>query len=160
MQRVLQEMAEPVHTDAQLGSNFQPFDVGELLESVVSALRDQSAHLRASVILRIIEDVEMTGDLAGLHRILLRLLVEAVNAAPPGDVLFFDMRGRVGHGLELALRGAHNWRPRLLLVQQALALHRGQIYFDVNALSGPEARISFPATCIRWPKPQLKQQFA
>jgi len=154
LQQLLQDVGETAQADQSIELAVEPFDVAQLLEAVAEAVREHAMAKRVSVIVSVIEDLELTGDLIRLRRVVSRLLTDAVNTSQVADFVFMDMVGQRGGGLEIILRGAWIWRPSLSLAEKLIGMHGGSIVFDREAAAGPELRIEFPAQRLRWPKPK------
>jgi signal transduction histidine kinase len=145
------------HHDFQEVLNFEKpiiltelrFDLAEALEAVVEGLREQAEHKRVSIILQVIEDVEVVGDLARLRRLLRQLMADAVNMARAGDCVKVDLTRAAQGGAGVSIQGAEFWRPEISWARKVLGLHGGSVAFDAG---GVKLGLELPGTRLHWPQ--------
>lgn len=161
----------------------QPSDVAELVEISVKIVRESAIQRGISVIARVIEDVEVTGDVTRLKQVLLNILTNAIKFSPEGGMVQVDMK-RDGFGnLLISVRDAGIGISRedaervfepfvqveggssrrfggmglgLAIARRVARLHGGDLALNGEAGIGTEALFTLPAVRIGWPKPRGK----
>ena len=160
LQRLINELAETTRVGTSTVLDVQVFDVAELLEATAHSLLDETVALSSPLLLRVIEDVELTADLARLRKVFHYLLAEAVKATPETESIYLDMHRSNGGNLEIVLRCVEDWQPDLTFATAIISLHGGQIALTRQSPKVSEVRLSLPASRVHWPKPQQKRQVA
>ena len=152
LQRLINELGETTRIGASAVLDAQVFDVAELLEATVHGLQDETIPLRSSLLLRVIEDVELVADLARLRKVVHYLLAEALKVTSETECIYLDMHRSNAGDLEIVLRCVEVWQPDLTFALAMISLHGGQIALNSQAPKGSEVRITLPASRVHWPK--------
>ncbi len=161
----------------------QPSDVSELVEVAVKIVREHATQRGISVIARVIEDVEVTGDITRLKQVLLNILTNAIKFSPEGGIVQVDMKRDGQNGLAITVRDAgigiskedaervfepfvqlENGSNRrfggmglgLAIARRVARLHGGELTLNGESGVGTEACFTMPGIRIRWPKPRAK----
>ncbi len=159
----------------------QPSDVAELVEVSVKIVRESATQRGISVIARVIEDVEVTGDVTRLKQVLLNVLTNAIKFSPEGGMVQVDMKRDVAGNLLISVRDAgigiskedaqRVFEPfvqvesgssrrfggiglGLAIARRVARLHGGDLTLNGEAGIGTEALFTLPAVRIGWPKPR------
>ncbi len=157
----------------------QPSDVAELVEVSVKIVRESATQRGISVIARVIEDVEVTGDITRLKQVLLNVLTNAIKFSPEGGMVQVDMKRDVAGNLLISVRDAgigiskedaqRVFEPfvqvesgssrrfggmglGLAIARRVARLHGGDLTLNGEAGIGTEALFTLPAVRIGWPK--------
>ncbi len=160
LQRLINELGETTRIGASAVLDVQVFDIAELLEATVHGLQDETIPLRSSLLLRVIEDVELVADLARLRKVFHYLMAEALKVTSETEFIYLDMHRSNAGDLEIVLRCLEVWQPDLTFALAIISLHGGQIVLNSQAPKGSEVLITMPASRVRWPKPQQKRDVA
>jgi len=186
LQGLINEILEATRIErGTLQLDEQPNDAAELIEVVAKIVRDQATQARISVVARVVEDVEVTGDLTRLKQVILNILSNAIKFSPEGGVVNMDMLRAPNGDLLITVRDAgigisdedaervfepfvqvENGSNRrfggmglgLSNARRIAQLHGGSLTLKGQSGSGTEARLTLPATRVRWPKPKAKTQ--
>lgn len=161
----------------------QPSDVAELVEVSVKIVRESATQRNISVIARVIEDVEVTGDITRLKQVLLNIFTNAIKFSPEGGIVQVDMKRDAKGNLLISVRDAgigiskydaervfepfvqvENGSNRryggmglgLAIARRVARLHGGDLVLIGDAGVGTEALLTLPAVRIGWPKPRSK----
>ncbi len=161
----------------------QPNDAAELIEVTAKIVRDQATQAKISVVARVIEDVEVTGDLTRLKQVILNILTNAIKFSPEGGVVNVDMQRGRGGELAILVRDAgigiseadaeRVFEPfvqaeagsnrrfggmglGLSIARRIARLHGGDLTLKGQSGGGTEARFVLPAARVRWPKSAAK----
>ncbi len=165
----------------------QPSDVAELVEVSVKIVRESATQRGISVIARVIEDVEVIGDVTRLKQVLLNVLTNAIKFSPSGGIVQVDMKRDVAGNLIISVRDAgigiskedaervfepfvqvENGSTRrfggiglgLAIARRVARLHGGELVLNGEGGIGTEALFTLPAVRILWPKPSSKAKSA
>ncbi len=165
----------------------QPSDVAELVEVSVKIVRETATQRGISVIARVIEEVEVTGDVTRLKQVLLNVLTNAIKFSPEGGMVQVDMKRDVAGNLKISVRDAgigiskedaeRVFEPfvqvesgssrrfggmglGLAIARRVARLHGGDLVLNGEAGIGTEALFTLPAIRINWPKPRSKVKSA
>ena len=165
----------------------QPSDIAELVEVSVKIVRESATQRNISVIARVIEDVEVMGDVTRLKQVLLNVLTNAIKFSPEGGIVQVDMKRDVLGNLLINIRDAgigiskedaervfepfvqvENGSSRrfggmglgLAIARRVARLHGGELVLNGEAGIGTEAIFTLPAVRIGWPKPRSKVKSA
>ena len=161
----------------------QPSDVAELMEVSVKIVREPATQRNISVIARVIEDVEVTGDITRLKQVLLNILTNAIKFSPEGGIVQVDMKRDAAGNLLISVRDAgigiskvdaeRVFEPfvqvesgsnrhyggmglGLAIARRVARLHGGELALNGDAGAGTEALLTLPAVRVRWPKSRSK----
>ena len=161
----------------------QPSDAAELIEVAVKIVRDQASKAKISLVARVIEDVEVMGDITRLKQVLLNLLTNAIKFSPEGGIVQLEMLRGLGGGLLITIRDAgigisredaervfepfvqlENGSNRrfggmglgLAIARRVARLHGGDLSLEGELGVGTEARFTLPPNRVHWPKPATK----
>ena len=167
--------------------NEQPSDVAELIEVSVKIVRESATQRGISVIARVIEDVEVMGDVTRLKQVLLNVLTNAIKFSPEGGMVQVDMKRDGAGSLLISVRDAgigiskedaeRVFEPfvqvesgssrrfggmglGLAIARRVARLHGGELTLNGEAGIGTEAVFTLPAVRIGWPKPRSKVKSA
>ena len=167
--------------------NEQTNDVAELVEVSVKIVRESATQRNISVIARVIEDVEVTGDIPRLKQVLLNILTNAIKFSPEGGIVQVDMKRDVRGNLLVSVRDAgigiskedaervfepfvqvENGSNRrfaglglgLAIARRVARLHGGELVLNGESGIGTEALLSLPAVRISWPRAKSKVKAA
>ena len=151
LQRLMDELTEVSQTERPTSAVAQPIDVAEMLEEAANLLREKAQLKQVSLILRVIEDVELVGDLRRLRKVFLRLMSDSIQAAPAGEIVAIEMRFLIGEGLEISFQGSAAWQPEVSFVRQIIESHGGRLDLGNANANDFEVRLIFPATKLRMP---------
>ena len=165
----------------------QPSEVAELVEVSVKIVRESATQRGISVIARVIEDVEVMGDVTRLKQVLLNILTNAIKFSPEGGMVQVDMKRDVAGNLLISVRDAgigiskedaeRVFEPfvqvesgssrrfggmglGLAIARRVARLHGGELTLNGEAGIGTEAVFTLPAVRIGWPKPRSKVKSA
>ena len=144
----------------------QTNDLTTLIDEAIKEAVPRAALTRVSVVARLYEDVEVTGDLPRLKSLVAALIMRAVTAAPQGSAVQVEMmRGEAGD-LMLAVRDkgavvaaedvARSLQPfsgiglSLAIARRVARLHGGDIALSPGKEGGMEARLVLPAARMGW----------
>lgn len=152
LQRLINELAETTRIGSSTVLDVQVFDVAELLEATAHGLQDETVALRSPLLLRVIEEVEVTADLARLRKVVHYLLAEALKVTSETECIYLDMYRSVRDDLEIVLACVEDWQPDLTFALAIISLHGGQIALNKQAPKSSEVRIILPSRLVRWPK--------
>ena len=151
LQALLKDVVDVSQNRLHNNVEVEVFDVAQLLEQIAESMREQAAHRFVSIIVSVIEDVELRGDLFRLRRVSLRLLASAISASVSGGSVLMRMQRDVRGGLVIIFRGPEKWRPELSLARKLISAIGGKIIFDEGVTLEPEVRLSFPLKQLHWP---------
>ena len=160
LQRLINELGETTRVGASAVLDVQVFDIAELLEASAHGLQDEIIPLRSPLLLHVIEDVELTADMARLRKVFHYLLAEALKVTPETGCIDLDMHRGMSGDLEIVVSCVEPWQPDLTFALTIISLHGGQISLNSQTQKGAEVRITLPASRVHWPKPQQKRQVA
>ncbi len=160
----------------------QPNDMAELIEVTVKIVRDNAMQQGISMIAEVVDDVEVTGDLTRLKQVVLNLLTNAIKFSSRGSTVRIDMRRDSAHNLVISVKDTgigispenarrvfepfvqvDNGSNRrfggmglgLSIARKVARLHGGDLVLDGQVGVGTEARLTLPASRVRWPKSKL-----
>ena len=163
--------------------NEQPSDVAELIEISVKIVRESATLHGISVIARVIEDVEVMGDVTRLKQVFLNVLTNAIKFSPEGGMVQVDMKRDSAGNLLISVRDAgigiskedaeRVFEPfvqvesgssrrfggmglGLAIARRVARLHGGELTLNGEGGIGTEAVFTLPAVRIGWPKPRSK----
>ena len=151
LQRILGELSEAADSNQNTAGFEQLIDVAEMLQSVAETLRNQAELKNLIIILRVIDEVEVRGELRRLRKVLLRLLSDAVAAVAVMDTISLEMRSTGDGGLEIAILSSVPWLPQTSFVKQIIASHGGKLLLKDLETAEFEVRLLLPAQRINWP---------
>lgn len=156
----------------------QDIDVAELIEISTKICRDQATKSNITIIARVQEDINLTGDLTRLKQVLVNLLTNAIKFSPAKSVINIDMKRGPDHQLIIAIRDAgigvsaadteRVFEPfvqldegstrrfggvglGLSIARRIARLHGGDVTLQGTLGGGTEARLIIPAARLRWP---------
>jgi PAS domain S-box-containing protein len=165
--------------------NEQEVDVAEVAEIAAKQCRDQAEKAGVTVVLRLFEDVRITGDQARLKQIITNLLSNAVKFSPSGSVVNAEFsRGQAnefifevkdaGIGIktedvdrvfEPFVQADEGLTRRfgglglgLALARKIARLHGGDISLSSAPGAGTVARLTLPPSRVIWPSARQSGQ--
>lgn len=157
----------------------QPTDAAELVEVAAKMCRDQADKSDTTVILRLIDGIEIDCDLTRMKQVILNLMTNAIKFSPPGGIVNIEMRRAAGGNFQLAIADAgvgikaediqrifepfvqaENGANRrfggvglgLAIARKIARLHGGDITLESQPGAGTTAYLTIPATRVTWPK--------
>ncbi len=158
--------------------NEQEVDVAEVAEIAAKQCRDQAEKAGVTVVLRLFENVRITGDQARLRQIITNLLSNAVKFSPSGSVVnaefsrgqanefIFDVKDAgigikaedVDRVFEPFVQADEGLTRRfgglglgLALARKIARLHGGDISLSSAPGAGTVARLTLPPSRVIWP---------
>lgn len=161
----------------------QDIDAAELIEVAIKICRNQATESDISMIARVQEDVNLSGDLTRLKQVLVNLLTNAIKFSPPKTVVNIDMNRGADSQLIISIRDAgigistedeeRIFEPfvqldegstrrfggvglGLSIARRIARLHGGDVTIRGSEGIGTEARLIIPAARLRWPNPEPK----
>ncbi len=161
----------------------QQIDAAELVETAVKICRSQATRSNVSLIVRVIDDVLINGDLTRLKQVVLNLVSNAIKFSPEGGVVNIDMQPSHNLQLVISIRDAgvgikledieRVFEPfaqgeqgadrkfggmglGLAIARKIARLHGGEVTLDGKLGIGTQANIILPPDRVRWPKPRSK----
>ncbi len=162
----------------------QDIDVAELIEASTKICRDQATKSDISIIARVQEDVNLTGDLTRLKQVLVNLLTNAIKFSPAKTIINIDMKHGRDNQLIIAIRDAgigispedaeRVFEPfvqldegstrrfggvglGLSIARRIARLHGGDVTLKGSEGIGTEACLVIPAARLRWPSSRSKE---
>ncbi len=161
----------------------QDIDAAELIEVTTKICRNQATKSDISIIARVQEDVNLSGDLTRLKQVLVNLLTNAIKFSPPKTVINIDMTRGADSQLIISIRDAgigissedaeRIFEPfvqldegstrrfggvglGLSIARRIARLHGGEVTIQGSEGLGTEARLIIPAARLRWPNSEPK----
>lgn len=161
----------------------QQIDAAELVETAVKICRSQATRSKVSLIVHVIDDVLINGDLTRLKQVVLNLVSNAIKFSPEGGIVNIDMQRGHNFQLLISIRDAGvGIKPEdvervfepfaqgeqgadrkfggmglgLAIARKIARLHGGDVTLDGELGIGTEAKIIMPPDRIRWPKARPK----
>lgn len=162
----------------------QDIDAAELIEASTKICRDQATKSDISVIARVQEDVNLTGDLTRLKQVLVNLLTNAIKFSPPKTIINIDMKRGSHNELVIAIRDAgigisaddaeRVFEPfvqldegstrrfggmglGLSIARRIARLHGGDVALKGLDGIGTEACLTLPPARVCWPRSSLEK---
>lgn len=162
----------------------QDIDAAELIEASTKICRDQATKSDISIVARVQEDINLTGDLTRLKQVLVNLLTNAIKFSPPKTIINIDMKRGRDDQLIIAIRDAGigisaadaervfepfvqldegNTRRfggiglGLSIARRIARLHGGDVTLKGSEGIGTEACLTIPAARLRWPGSRSKK---
>ncbi len=163
----------------------QDIDVAELIEASVKICRNQATKSDISIVARVQEDVNLTGDLTRLKQVLVNLLTNAIKFSPVKTIVNIDMKRGRDDQLLISIRDAgigmsaedaeRVFEPfvqldegstrrfsgvglGLSIARRIARLHGGDITLKGAEGFGTEASLTLPAARLRWPSSTSKNE--
>jgi PAS domain S-box-containing protein len=160
----------------------QPADAAELVEIAAKMCRDQAVTADITLVLRLIDGVELVCDMTRLKQVFLNLLTNAIKFSPAGGIVNVEMQLKSDQGLILAIRDAgvgikaedierifepfvqaENGSTRrfggiglgLAIARKIARLHGGDICLESQPGAGTTATLTIPASRILWPQTKI-----
>ncbi len=161
----------------------QQIDAAELVETAVKICRSQATRSKVSLIVHVIDDVLINGDLTRLKQVVLNLVSNAIKFSPEGGIVNIDMQRGHNFQLLISIRDAGvGIKPEdvervfepfaqgeqgadrkfggmglgLAIARKIARLHGGDVTLNGELGIGTEAKIIIPPDRIRWPKARPK----
>ncbi len=158
----------------------QEIDTAELVEAAVKMCRDAAEKADVTIIARVVEGIEINGDLTRLKQVLINLIANAAKFSKPGGFVNVGLRQTGGGGLAIAVRDdgigikpedlkrifepfvqADEGMTRrfggvglgLSIARKIAQLHGGDVTIESKAGAGTTALLLLPTGRIAWPKP-------
>lgn len=165
----------------------QPSDAAELVEIAGKMCRDQADKSDTTVILRLIDGVDIECDLTRMKQVILNLMTNAIKFSPPGGIVNIEMRRAAGDSFVLSIADAgvgikaedmeRIFEPfvqaedganrrfggvglGLAIARKIARLHGGDITLESQPGAGTTAFLTLPASRIRWPIVKPKNHVA
>jgi signal transduction histidine kinase len=159
----------------------QEADAGELTEVAVKMCRDAAEKADVTIVARIVDGVELAGDITRIKQVLINLITNAVKFSAPGGVVNVVFEATAGGGLSIAVRDggigirkddlqrifepfvqADSGTSRrfggiglgLAIARKIAMLHGGNVTLESELGVGTTARLVLPAARIAWPAAQ------
>ena len=155
----------------------QEADAAELVEVAVKMCRDTAEKADTTIVARIVEGVELRGDITRIKQVLINLITNAVKFSPPGGFVNVGFERTASGGLAIAVRdGGVGIRREdierifepfvqadagtsrrfggiglgLSIARKIAMLHGGDVVIESEYGAGTTARLVLPAARIEW----------
>jgi PAS domain S-box-containing protein len=158
----------------------QEADAGELVEVAVKMCRDAAERADATIVARIVDAVEIRGDITRVKQILINLITNAVKFSSAGGFVYVGFEQLAAGGLAIAIRDSgFGIRPEdiakvfepfvqadegmarrfggiglgLSIARKLARLHGGDVTLESDIGVGTTAKLILPAARVTWPAP-------
>jgi PAS domain S-box-containing protein len=158
----------------------QEIDAAELVEVAVKMCRDAAEKADVTIVARLVDGIEIVGDLTRLKQVLINLIANAAKFSKPGGVVNVGFDRGAGGGVAITVRDegigikpddikrifepfvqADEGMARrfggvglgLTIARKIARLHGGDVTIESNSGAGVTASLLLPAERITWPKP-------
>ncbi|MBI2717321.1 MAG: HAMP domain-containing histidine kinase [Rhizobiales bacterium] len=156
----------------------QEADAAEILEVAVKMCRDLAETADTTIVARVIEGIEIKGDITRIKQVLINLITNAVKFSPAGGFVNIAFERTETGGLAIAVRDAgvgirkedldRIFEPfvqadqgssrrfggiglGLSIARKIAEMHGGAVTIESEYGMGTTARLIFPAARIEWP---------
>ena len=156
----------------------QEADAAEVVEVAAKMCRDAAERADATIVARIIDSVEIRGDVTRLKQILINLITNAVKFSSPGGYVYVGFERQDSGSLAITIRDsgigigpgdiAKVFEPfvqaddgmarrfggmglGLSIARKLARLHGGDVTLDSAVGCGTTARLSLPSSRVVWP---------
>lgn len=158
----------------------QEIDAAELVEVAVKMCRDMAEKADVTIVARVVDGIEIKGDITRLKQVLINLIANATKFSKPGEFVNVGLERTAGGGLVIAVRDsgigikpddlkrifepfvqADEGMARrfggvglgLSIARKIAWLHGGDVTIESNVGAGATASLLLPAERVTWPKP-------
>ncbi len=158
----------------------QEIDAAELVEVAVKMCRDAAERADVVIVARVVDGIEIKGDITRLKQVLINLIANAAKFSKPGGFVDVALERAAGGGLAIAVHDdgigikpedlerifepfvqADEGMARrfggvglgLSIARKIAQLHGGNVTIESQAGSGTTASLLLPAWRIAWPEP-------
>lgn len=158
----------------------QEIDAAELVEVAVKMCRDAAEKADVVIVARVVDGIEIKGDITRLKQVLINLIANAAKFSKPGEFADVAMERTAGGGLAVVVRDsgiginpddikrifepfvqADEGMSRrfggvglgLSIARKIAQLHGGDVTIESRAGSGTTASLLLPAERVAWPEP-------
>jgi signal transduction histidine kinase len=155
----------------------QEADAAELVEVAVKMCRDAADRADATIIARVVDGVELRGDITRIKQVLINLVTNAVKFSPPGGFVNIGFEKTAQGGLAISVRdGGVGMRKEdldrvfepfvqadtgssrrfggiglgLSIARKIAHLHGGNVTLESEFGVGTTARLILPASRVQW----------
>jgi PAS domain S-box-containing protein len=162
----------------------QEADAAELAEVALKMCRDQAAAADVTLVAKLVDGIEIRGDLTRLKQVLLNLATNAIKFSPPGGYVNLTFSKATNGGLTITVRDAgigirsedlaRVFEPfvqadqgtarrfggiglGLAIARKIARLHGGDIILESQYGTGTSAHFSLPPARVMWPKRTLSE---
>jgi len=162
----------------------QEIDAAELVEVAVKLCRDAAERADVTILARVVDGIEITGDVTRLKQVLINLIANAAKFSKAGEFVNVELERTAGGGLAIAVHdNGIGIKPDdierifepfvqvddgmsrrfggiglgLSIARKIARLHGGDVTIESRAGSGTTASLLLPARRVTWPQPERSQ---